>query len=343
MKHNPWNDVFPEVPQSVHQAVQQALDTLAQNKSERNPPIKKRFPVLLVAAIAVLCISAVAVYTIQWNRKLAEKFGAGEPQQTQLVSEGAVGDVQQAVTENGLTVTAVQTLGDRNSVYLLLAVKAPEGIPLSDTNLFANTTVSIAGSGSVLNYSGGFLSEFDPTASPNQAENERYYELWLNNSNHQDWQGKQLTLSFTDLQADGGNLDMYTISEGTWTLSWALSYTDQVQRFAVNKTYDVNGREVLAQSLELSPLSMALTLGGDGLRQLIDQSDLEQSGKLLTLALTKKDGTALTLYPTSENWTDSSYACTVCFDQILNVEDVTGLTLTFPWESADNALTVPLP
>lgn len=343
MNHNDWDNVFPEVPQSFHEAVQYTLNERVLGRTGRRKAMKKRFPIVLAAVIAALCATAAAAYVIQWNGKLAELFDADEQQQSQLASAGAVGSVDQTVTESGLTVTALQTLGDRNGVYLLLDVQAPKDIALSDTNLFEGMGVDIEGVGNHVNWSGGFMSNFDKTASPNGADNERYFELWLNNTEQEDWNGKTIALDFKNLQADRSKLDMYTVVEGEWKLSWTLSYTDQMQTFDLNKTYTVNGQEVSVESVELSPLSMTLTLGGGGLKTLIDDSDLDECGCLCTVALTMRDGTTVDMNgPGSENYTDTSYTRTNPFEKVLDAEQVTGLTLTFPWEKTDNILTAAL-
>ena len=67
---------------------------------------------------------------------------------------------------------------------------------------------------------------------------------------------------------------------------------DKTRTFAVNRSYTINGQAVLVKSVELSPLSMTLNLGGDGLKKLIDDSDLKECGGLLTCSLKLKDGTS---------------------------------------------------
>lgn len=353
MNDNEWSKVFPEVPQSFHETVRQTLDTQILNQTGRKKIVKKRVPIVLAAVIAALGVTAAAAYVIQWNGKLAEHFGANEQQQSQLASDGAVGSVNQTVTENGLSVTALQTLGDKNGVYVLFDVKAPEKITLSDTNLFKNTSVDV--DGQRVSWSGGFMSNQDKTGSPSGKANERYYEVWLNNSEQKAWNGKTITFDFTNLQADKGKLDMYNVVEGKWKLSWKLSYLDKTQTFTINKTYDINGHEVLVNSVEISPLSMTLNLGGDGLKQLIDDSDLKECGGLLTCSLKLKDGTFFEdfdgskhenpgeILPGNDSWTDTTYTRTNPFGKILDVDQVTGLTLTFSFEKTNNTLTVTLP
>ncbi|MGE4484995.1 MAG: hypothetical protein AB7C97_07800, partial [Oscillospiraceae bacterium] len=125
------------------------------------------------------------------------------------------------------------------------------------------------------------------------------------------------------------------------------SYSDETQIFEIDKTYDINGHDVVVEAVELSPLSMKFTLSGDGLKRLIDDSDLDECGSLLTPTLTLHDGKTPDLYgsyaPASEKHTDSTYTFTKSFGKILDADQVASLTLTFPWEEANNTLTVTLP
>lgn len=344
MNNDDWKNIFPEVPQSFHATVQNTLNEQICDKLERNKVMKKRFPIAIVAVVAALCVTVATAYVTQWNGKLADRFKVNEKQQEQLASDGAVASVNKSITKNGLTITAVQTLGDKNGVYLLFDVKAPEGTKLSDTNSFEHNGIKIKGSGVMHNYSGGFMSNTDKTISPSGASNERYYELWLNNDEQKNWNGKTITLGFTNLQASKGKLDMYTVVKGNWELSWKLSYSNQTKTFKVNKAYNINEHKVLVKSIELSPLSMKFTLGGDGLKQLIDDSDFNQCGCLCKPSLKMKNGTTFKLNggPGSETGTDNTYTYTIRFSKVLNVDQVTGFVLTFPWEKTNNTLTVSL-
>lgn len=344
MNKHEWDNVFPEVPQIFHETVQRTLDTQVFNQAGGKRVMKKRFPIVLAAVIAILSVTAAAAYVIQWNSKLAEHFNANGQQQSELASAGAVAPVDQTVSKNGLTVTAVQTLGDRNGIYMLFDVKAPAGITLSDTNLFASMNIELEGVGIIHNYSGGFLSDTDSSGSPSGDAKERYFEIRLEHSDAGDWNGKKITISFTDLQADKGKLDMNTVVAGNWDLSWVLSYMDETQTFEINNTYDLNGHSVLVKSIALSPLSLTLSLGGDGLKQLIEDSDFNQCGTLCTLSLLMQDGTVMDPSGSgNESGLDTSYTRTILFDKVLDVDQVTGFTLTFPWEKAHNTLHIALP
>lgn len=343
MTHEDWNSVFPDVPQSFHTAVEQALGECAPARTERRFPMRRKALFIAAAAVAALCVTAAAAYVFQWNDALARRFGADPKQQELLSSSGAVGAPEQSVTENGLTISALQTLGDKNGVYLLFSVQAPDGVALTDDSGFEMLGVNLEGSTHV-SWSGGFMSGPAQTASLSVADNERYFELWLYNSQQIDWNGKTITLDFANLQADRGKQDMYTVTEGQWSLSWSLTYTDAMQSFTPGEAYQVNGHAVTVDSVQLSPLSLALSLSGDGLDALVENSDLNEAGSLCTASLTMEDGTVLDeLYgPGTEGYSDGLYSRTTSFEQVVDTDRAVALTLTFFWESGDNTITIPL-
>ncbi|WP_312612311.1 hypothetical protein [Oscillibacter sp.] len=343
MTHENWDGVFPGAPQDFHRAVEQALSECTPARTERRFPMKRKALFIAAAAVAALCVTAAAAYVFKWNEAMARRFGADPKQQELLSSAGAVGAPEQSVTENGLTVSALQTLGDKNGVYLLLSVKAPDGTALTDASGFEMLGVNLEGSDHV-SWSGGFMSGPAQTASLSGAENERYFELRLYNTQQADWNSKTITLDFANLQADRGKLNMYTVTEGEWALSWPLTYTDAMQSFTFGETYQVNGHAVTVDSVQLSPLSLALSLSGDGLEALIENSDLNEAGSLCTVSLTMEDGTVLDeLYgPGTERYADALYGRTTSFDQIVDADRAAALTLTFFWESGNNTITIPL-
>ncbi|MFT3982911.1 MAG: hypothetical protein QM697_03305 [Lachnospiraceae bacterium] len=183
------------------------------------------------------------------------------------------------------------------------------------------------------------MSDTAQDVSSSASTNERYYEIWLSNTDQADWNGKTITVTFSNLQADNGKLD------GKWAFSWVFSNTDQAQTFEINQTYDIGGHEVIVKSIELSPLSMTIDLGGTGLEQLIENAELDELGTLFMSSLMLSDGTTFQSFggPDSANWTKTEYTGTISFNKILDVDQLTGITLNFPAENTDKTLTVSIP
>ncbi len=341
MNNKDWNNVFPDIPQSFHETVQHTLDTL--NKTERKKVMKKKFPIILIAVIATLGVTtAAASYVIQWNDKLARRFGVNEQHQSQLAQNGAVAAANQTVTENGVTITALQTLGDKNGIYVLFNVKAPEGIELTKDGSGISTDVKIEGIKHV-SWSAQFSPDNEKPVSPSGIASERYYELWLDNTQGENWNGKAITVEFSDLRDLNKGPNDNIVVTGKWKLSWNLSYMNQMQTYDINKTYMVNGHEVVVKSVEISPLSMTSKLSGSGLEQLVANSDLNSAGSLFSVTLLKKDGTTVEEGPRNEHFSDNIHTQITRFGQVQAMDQLAGFVLTFYHENTDNTATVLLP
>ncbi|NLM83390.1 MAG: DUF4179 domain-containing protein [Clostridiales bacterium] len=330
-----FTDVFPEVPRRFHEAVLGALE--AAGKTERRRGVKKR-ALALVAAAAILGISAAAAYFGGWHEKVAQLFDASPAQQEQLSQEGAANYVGQSATSGGVTITALQTLGDKNGLYVLFHIKAPEGVALSEEDSAFGLDVDIEGER--VSWNAQLLPDAE---KPEGAENEHYLELWINNTRGADLLGKTITVRFSDLRdlsrGEGGSV----VVPGTWELSWPLAYSSDTRRYDLDAAYTVSGCEVTVEKIELTPLSMTLKLGGEGLERLVERSDLNEAGGLCAVTVAMKDGTRFVEGPKNEFYADGVYTQIVRFSRVYDVEDIAAVVLTFYHEPDGSAVTVPLP
>ncbi|MFT3982910.1 MAG: hypothetical protein QM697_03300 [Lachnospiraceae bacterium] len=112
-----YTEQSPVSENTRHQTRLCTLDTQILNKTGRKKAMKKRVAIVLAAVISALSVT--------------------------VASDSAIASVDQTITENELTVTAVQTLGDKKGGYLLFDVKAPVGTTLSEENWFEEVSIEI--------------------------------------------------------------------------------------------------------------------------------------------------------------------------------------------------------
>ncbi len=340
MNNNDWNKVFPEVPQNFHEAVQHTLDTQIINKVGRIKGMKKKIVIVLAAAIAALSVTTAAAYVFHWNEELVDRFKVNEEQQNRLANDGAVADVSQTVTKNGVTISAIQTLGDKNGIYILFYIKAPEDITLTKDGSGIGMNVNIEGVPNV-SYSSQWVLDSEKVGSSSKGRG-CYYELWLNNNAGTNWNGKDIKVEFNNLRDLNKEPDNNVIVPGKWELSWKLSYADQMKSVDINKAYTVNGKEIVVKSVEISPLSMTINVGGNGLGQLVANSDLNEAGGLCSVSLMKKDGSMIAEGPINQFCSGDTYTQYIRFDRVHDIDLITGFVLKFYHEAKDNSLTIPL-
>lgn len=322
-----WKQEFPIVPTGFHNAVEH---TLAKISVEKHRRISRKgiAAIFLAATLTLGSITALAAGYFQWNQKLAEIFGVDKPQQNNLIEKGVTEQSKSSVTDNGLTISLVQTLQDKNCFYALLEITAPKDIKLTDTNLFEECKFDVSGQNDYsYSTSHGFL---DVTQEP-EITNKRYYGIWIKKSI--DFNEKNLTLHFKNLQADAGKLDMHTILKGDWTLTWKMSYKDSTKYFDMNKKCNLSGYNVLVKKIEITPLSMTVYFDGKDIKSMektekVNLDKLDSLEPILFKGVKYNDGTVLSLSGSGDQSFDKStgeYKLSTCFDKVVQIENVKGL------------------
>jgi hypothetical protein len=309
MKPTEWQDVFPEVSDIFHERVVSTLNsqtqTIAYTSKERFKIMKKKTLIVAAAIVAMIGTISVGAYTLlnNWNPKMAEIFQADELMQEKLVNDGMSQAVNLSATDNGVTMDILQTLADENMVYILLRFSS-ENEKLLDTENFENLwdTIKIEGYDSpyefyydrkeatpenVLTFGSmcsNMVSDSKETITDENGNtiHQFYYAIRIHNSFKQDYNGREITLSFRNLGAYEGKAgDFYPIIKGSWEIAWILEYQDHTKVFELNKSVEVNGIDVIVKSLELSPFMINVVIDSDSAKALHDNA-LENHPKLAT-------------------------------------------------------------
>lgn len=114
--------------------------------------------VLIWVAVAVMLTAGLSVAAgVRWNQALSGKWQVEESERESLQKEGAVSFVMQSQTQNGVTITAQQSVTDNYSVYVGFQI---DGY-VSEENLspeFEEIVVTVDGMDGA-NYSAGFYEE----------------------------------------------------------------------------------------------------------------------------------------------------------------------------------------
>ena len=97
--------------------------------------------ILAAAMAAALGMSAAASGIFQWNEQAQEIFEAGTKTQEKLVLENIASEEYQTVTDNGLTIRAIQTIQDSHCFYGLFEITMDDGSMTLDENCSMDYTM----------------------------------------------------------------------------------------------------------------------------------------------------------------------------------------------------------
>lgn len=340
MKNRQWNQEFPDVPDLVHQTV---LDTLANledhdeinnKKAEKGGTmrrIKTRTILLAAALIVALGTTVVASELFRWNEKATDIYEAEPELQNRLTIEGIAVEEHQAVTNNGLTITAIQTIQDSNCFYALFEVAA------SDTDIQIDEDCS-------MDYLLDFYGAEDPFMSRGwgfvdryrqETGNSRYFEIF-GTKMEENAADMHLGIHFTALKGPGQKaMDGDVLISGDWNFDLTVHPAASVH-VDLNKEIPIAGCPVRVESVELSPLTCRLTCNGADIQALAEKEgvNFNQLDSLTAMDINGvkyQDGTVVREHGYNTLWesfpAEGSYEKVLRFDRVIEPEKVCGILL----------------
>ncbi|MEW8986365.1 MAG: DUF4179 domain-containing protein [Bacillus sp. (in: firmicutes)] len=251
-------------------------------------PRKKKRKILTVALIAIVAFvtTAFAAEIFQWDARISNYFGIEEYNSADLSGGGL--NVGISAENNGVTIEAVQTIGDANNLYILLDITAPEDKVIYPNTGFDALYLQVEGATS-LGYSFDMLDDDNENDNDNKATILVYMD-----ANEKINNGKMISLKFKDLR-HYINGDWVTDIEGEWNLKWKLDYEDISTKYSIEKILMVDGETVNIDSVSISPIALNVQISGSYIEK-HDLKPLEPGIEELIqiTAIELKDGTVLT-------------------------------------------------
>lgn len=334
MKNRQWNREFPEVPDSVHQTV---LDTLAglENKRIKGAKMKRfktRTMIILAAALVIVLGTTVAAAELfRWNERATEIFEAEPELQNKLTTEEIAREEHQSVTDNGLTITAVQTIQDSNCFYALFEVTAEDSSIVIDENCGMDYLLDFQGAEDPFCAMGwGFVDH-----TRQEAGSSRYFEIFgtkIEESNADLHMG----INFTTLTSPGEKaMNGAPLIEGNWDFDLTV-HPAASTHIELNREYQIAGSQIRVESVDLSPLTGKITCNGEDIKAFTEKEgiNLDQLDELTATYITGvkyQDGTVIEQNGFAMLWErypeEGSYEKAVRFTQVIEPEKVSALLL----------------
>lgn len=351
MKNNTWNREFPDVPDTVHQSVLRTLAALEDQEDKKvkkgkkeTKAIKKRTMIILAAVIAgALGMSVAASGIFKWNEQAEAVFEAEPEVQNELTMEDIAREEYQTVEENGLTISAVQTIQDSNCFYALFEITAEDGGIQIDENCSMDYTISFPeGEDPFVARGWNFVDN-----SRQEESNSRYFEIFGTKMSAEEYfeiYGKEMPdkesdlrmeITFTGLRGAGEKAtEGQLLLEGEWPFS-LMVHPAEVVCYDVNREFEMEGCKVKVRSVEFSPLTMLLICEEEGIRELekkegisLDQLDALQAMRMRGIKY--QDGSVLEeefYNELRESCGEGSYEKLIRFSKVIEPEEVGAILL----------------
>lgn len=326
-----FSEEFPEVPQNVHQAVLDTLAGLDKQEAKKVKRMKKRTVIILAAMTAVLGMTAAAAGVFKWNERAGEVFEAETQVQDQLVLEQVAEPGYQTVTDNGLTITAVQTIQDATCFYALLEVTAEDESMMIDSGCSMDLQMDFQGKEDPFAaFGSGFVG-----STVQGAGNSRYYELFGTKLEESE-ADLCMNIHFTALRGAGDKaVEGGILAEGSWDFSLNIHPAELI-RFDLNREYQIAGQSVTVQVVELSPLTVKLVCDEADVKALeekegVNLNQLDEIRAMYVNGVKYQDGTVIEengWQGLTEGYDGSgSYVKRARFSHVIEVEKAAALLL----------------
>lgn len=267
MKKWKFEEEFPQVPAYVHQTVLETLECLKE-KGEVKHMKKTKWLILAAALTASFGLTVAAAELFNWNPKAAKTFGEPVKEvQNTLTLEGIAKEQTISVTDNGITVTAVQTMNDENVFYALLLVTAESAI-IDGSGYFGNPVPQLITKNPDVFCNVGMDFLDMPIAEPST---QGYYEVYALKNIGEEWREESITIllenySYNVFNKPKDELTDFTdctseLIEGKWELTLPLGkmQTDNTIKIAEPVQVVMQGVPVTIEELTLTPLAIKIS------------------------------------------------------------------------------------
>ncbi len=334
MKHVDWNKEYPEVPDLVHRSVLSALSELEEQEAPRmKKTTKKRIFLLAAALVALAGTTAAAAGVFSWNERAGQVFQADEETKNELSMNQMAQEVSQTVTDQGITITAIQTIQDQNRFYALFEVTAEDPGQKITEDCSMDYTMDFAEEESPFCALGwGFVSEGDQAVT-----NTRYFEIYGTKTTQSE-ENLSMNLQFTALRGEPAQKagEGEVLVSGTWDFALDVHSSDMITH-ELDKDCQLGAYTVHVKSVALSPLSMIIVYDGSDVRameadQQVSLDQLDELRELYATGVSYADGTKVdegVMIPLREGFREgeASYELLFSFDQVVDPDQVTAVLL----------------
>lgn len=289
---------------------------MKQTVHKKRGKIFAAYPACRVAVAAALAVVVFSVMTPaaadmvtgiagKWQKEVAKSLDVEERQQENISKGGYSQDLQAAHTEkdvltatdNGITITAKQTLVDKYAMYVYLEIKSEKGVKLDKDEQFFRKWDVVGG-------------KFDnKNAGMQELENKndyvKGYVLHMGNcmGSGSNMIGKKIELHFKDLMSENiknPNEKEKVVVKGEWNLSWIVKGNNKTITIPMNKTVKgkdrkmrENGYKLYLKQIEVSALSCRLYYKESG-----------DARRYIPIKYKMKDGTKRNIYGFGSGDTD---------------------------------------
>lgn len=293
--------------------LQMTVDKISVNSTKKHKGKK----VIISILIATMMISTIAManeyFVLNLDNRLLNYLGIDKSNRSLSRADAYI---NKTIEDDNLKINIKQSLGDKNSVYILLEVETSKNINIKDKNTlnremqFEQVDINLDKRSS----SGWSISSL-----ADENPNDNKLNFLISYSSDKKINGRKITLDFQNFgyysDEDG---KFVPLVNGNWKVSWKLDYKDVSKEIIVNRTIKINDNKYFITSVNISPIFASANL----ISRNRDNINIEK--------VTLKDGTQYTGGDFISGGTSSSLlkiSTRIGFSKVIDVSQVKSITI----------------
>lgn len=235
-----------------------------------------------------------------------------EEQQETLQESTYIQNIDQSVTQNGVTVTLTDSIQDQGFLYAFFEVKTEDSISMTDHTSFEEMTHFKIDGKEVYavddNRFGSFntgVGQDELLKTDRNSAHLKHFNACISYDSDYDLSNKTVEITLKNLTEEE-DYDKTVITDGTWDFKWTLGAVKPPTTLEVNRKCDFGGYEITVKEMEVTPLLWSLYLDYDEAMKVYEdeKNKFEYAGTDYGMDLYArtsidqvryKDGTVLTL------------------------------------------------
>lgn len=235
-----------------------------------------------------------------------------EEQQETLQESTYSQNIDQSVTQNGVTVTLTDSIQDQGFLYAFFEVKTDDSISMTDHTSFEEMTHFKIDGKEVYavddNRFGSFntgVGQDELLKTDRNSAHLKHFNACISYDSDYDLSNKTVEITLKNLTEEE-DYDKTVITDGTWDFKWTLGAVKPPTTLEVNRKCDFGGYEITVKEMEVTPLLWSLYLDYDEAMKVYEdeKNKFEYAGTDYGMDLYArtsidqvryKDGTVLTL------------------------------------------------
>lgn len=314
-------DIYLEVPENFHGRYMDTIASLENEREEANEESGrrghnkrysfKRTVVLIAAVVGLLSsLTAGAVSIYRWHQAAREQLGVSGELAGKMSVQGAAKEESAAVSEDAVTIKALQSVKTDNFYYVLLSVTTPESVTINEDTVFEGIEVVSEGefTGSTIDY---ITDSFEGQES--------LWEVKLLTADKADYAGVEVSLKIRNLVQTEKTEVVDMLVQGEWVLPITLPKNSESAVLNHESIMTLGHHEIAIERMEIGAFEVRMYGAEEELRHALRHQSTMVTGVRYLDGTVVEETSAIRIDALAKDESTGEYYIGVSLNQAIDI------------------------